>query len=70
MPGLLVAVIFRVGLGRLCGVMGGVVTMAGRDMRVMAASMMIACRVVFGGFAVMTRRVFVVLGGLLVMRCG
>jgi ABC-type antimicrobial peptide transport system permease subunit len=54
-------------LGRLVGVMLGVQIMRAGKMRMMAGDFMLAVRRVFGGFAMMMRGVFVMLGRMLVM---
>lgn len=62
---------FAVGFGvRLSGfgsVMGGVMMMAAGDVGVMRREVMISFFVMTRGFAMMTRRVFVVLGSFVVM---
>ncbi len=55
-------VVFHVRLGGLGGVMAGVLMMAVREVGVMRGGFVLACFVMLGGFLVMARRVFVVLG--------
>jgi hypothetical protein len=49
----------------MCGVMG----MSTRQVRVMSGCLVIASRIVLGGFAMMCRRMLVVLGCFGVMLC-
>jgi hypothetical protein len=55
-------VVFHVRLGGLGGVVAGVLMMAVREVGVMRCGFVLACFVMLGGFLVMARRVFVMLG--------
>lgn len=66
-PGL-VPVVLHVALCRFCGVMQGVMMMPVRRMSVMSRGFVIASFVMIRGVAMMLRRVFVMLGGLAMMR--
>jgi hypothetical protein len=61
------AVLFGVRLGSFCSMVGGVMMMAGGDVCVVRCQVMIPFFVVPCGFAMMLRRVFVMLGSLVVM---
>jgi hypothetical protein len=54
---------------RLGCVMRGVMRMSTRQVRVMSGCLVIASRIVLGGFAMMCRRMLVVLGCFGVMLC-
>jgi len=54
-------------LGGLAGVMVGLEAMTMRDMGMVAGEMMLAVFMMLGGFAMMLRRLFVVLGGGVMM---
>jgi hypothetical protein len=65
-----VVVILRVCLGGLGGMVVRMMIVPGRQMRVMACLEMVTRFVVLRGFPVMSRRVVVVFGGLVVMLSG
>jgi hypothetical protein len=66
----LFAVGFRVVLGGFAGVMRSMLEMAVRDVGMMRSDVVVVRFVVFGGLAMMSRGVFVVLGSFLVMLNG
>ena len=65
--GLLVAVQFDVALGRFTRVMGRMQMMPMRSMRMMRRYFVFACPMMLGRFAMVLRRVFMVLSGFYVM---
>jgi len=64
-----VPVVFNVQLGRFFGVMRRVVSVPLRRVRVMSGHRVVAFFVMLGGFAMVKRRVLVVLRCLVMMYC-
>jgi hypothetical protein len=64
-----VTVVFNMQLGRFGGVMGCVMRVPLRRMRVMSGYCVVAFFVMLGGFAMVNCRVLVVLRCLVMMRC-
>jgi len=65
-----VSVVLYVKFGCLVGVMSCVLKMSVGGVCVMGSAFVVACLMVFGRFAMMSRRVLVVLGCFMMMLCG